>query len=84
MTKVTSFKISNTSNSEMEIIHEPECFTFNLPINEEIIIETNACLDSIQLNITSEDDKIAISILDEKSDYKVLHNGQDVFAKYLS
>lgn len=83
MTQITSFKIRNSSDSEIEIIHEPECFTYNLPINEEASVKTNACLNSIQLNVTSENGKIIISILDENSYYYVLHNDQNVFKKYL-
>lgn len=83
MNQETSLKIFNSSNSEMEIIHEPESFIFNLPINEEIIIETDSCKESIQLKVSSDNGKIVIAILDENSLYSVLHDGQNVFSKYL-
>ncbi|NSL88968.1 hypothetical protein ECE50_019155 [Chitinophaga sp. Mgbs1] len=83
MNPKTSFKILNSSDTEMEIIHEPECFTFNLPINQEVLIETKAKLEAIQLRITIDEGKIVVSILDENSPYNVLHNGEDVFEKYI-
>jgi hypothetical protein len=83
MSKQTSFKIFNSSNSEMEVIHEPECFTFNLPVNEEIIVESDSCKESIQLKASYKNGKIIISILDENSLYTVLKNGENVFEQYL-
>ncbi len=83
MNPKTSFKILNSSDTEMEIIHEPECFTFDLPIKQEVLIETRANLETVQLRITMDEGKIVVSILDENSPYNVLYNGEDIFKKYL-
>jgi len=39
---LASLTIANTSENPIIVIHEPEGFEFHLPINEEIIIETDA------------------------------------------
>jgi len=83
MQQLTSFKIFNSSDSDMEIIHEPECFIFNLPINEEVTVESDSCRESIQLKVSLDKGKIAISILDENSLYNVFYNGKNVFENYL-
>jgi len=81
--KKTSFKILNDTGSKIEIIHEPECFEFNLPENEEIEIETGACKESILIRASLEEGRIVLSVLDENSLYSVSNNGEDVFKKYL-
>ncbi|WP_343307876.1 hypothetical protein AAHN97_12075 [Chitinophaga niabensis] len=83
MKQKTSFKIFNSSDSEMEIIHEPECFIFKLPVNEEIKVETDSCEESIQLKVFIDSGKAVISILDENSLYSVFYKGENIFEKYL-
>jgi hypothetical protein len=51
MSTPTSFKLFNSSNSDMEIIHERECFTFNLPVNEEVVVESDSCKEYSIKNI---------------------------------
>lgn len=76
---MVSFKIFNSSEQNMEIIHEPECFAFDLPVNEEVLVEIKPFLESVQLKIYSDNGRIVVSILDENSKYNVLHDGKDVF-----
>ncbi|TKC60279.1 hypothetical protein FBD94_15345 [Pedobacter hiemivivus] len=83
MEQKTSFKIFNNSNSDLELIHEPESFIFNLPINEEVIVEMDSCRESIQLKMSVDNGKAVIAILDENSLYRISHNGEDIFEKYL-
>jgi len=79
----TTFELSNNTSSEITIVHEPECFEFQLPVNEHIIIETNSCAESIVLNIWELKGEVGISILDHKSPYNVYHKGENVFEKYM-
>ncbi|QJB30801.1 hypothetical protein HF329_05605 [Chitinophaga oryzae] len=83
MSQQTSFSIYNSSDSDMEVIHEPEGFVYTLPIREEIVIVADSCLNSVQIKISSEENKIVVAILDEKSLYSVMYKGEDVFKKYL-
>lgn len=80
--RITSFKILNDTDKEMDIVHEPECFQFCLPSNEEITIETNACRDSILIRTSVENSKVILSILDDGSFYEVFYKGENVFKKY--
>lgn len=79
MSTITSFEIKNCTTKEMEIIHEPEAFIYNLPIKEEVIIETGSVPQSIALWIYVENNKICIQIMGHNSHYKVIHNGEDAF-----
>jgi hypothetical protein len=78
----TSFKIFNSTDLNMEIIHEPECFDFELPPNEEVIIETECCEESIILDTSIENGKVTISIHWANSLYRVRYKDEDVFDKY--
>jgi hypothetical protein len=79
----TSFNILNNTGLEMEIIHEPECFEFSLPLNEEVTIEVNSCKDSILLRTSIENGKVIIAVLGSESLYTVYYKGEDIFAKFL-
>jgi len=81
--EMTTFTISNDTDGNMTIIHEPECFEFMLPINEEITIETDSCKNSIHLKTYIEDGLITIAILGNKSLYSVYYKGNNIFEKYL-
>ena len=81
--EITSFTIQNDSENEMTIIHEPECFEFHLPVNEELIIEVRSSEKSILLMHSLDSGRICISILDDVSLYKVLYKGNDAFGKYI-
>lgn len=79
----TSLKIRNNLQENIIIIHEPECFEFTLPPNEEILIETEPKAESIQLNIDVDNGEILISVIPNNSLYTIYYNGQDAFEKYL-
>ena len=79
LNETNTFTILNSTGLEMDIIHEPECFEFTLPIDNEVTIATNACEESIQLRIGVAEGKTLISILSNKSLYEVHHQGVDVF-----
>ena len=79
----TTFEVLNDTANTISILHEPECFEFQLPINELAIIEVDSRESSIQLRISHDDGKVTISILDDSSLYKVFHNKEDVFKKYM-
>jgi len=79
----SSFDILNSSEKELIIIHEPECFEFYLQPNDEVTIVFNSSLDAILLRHSIDGDKIVVSIIDDKSPYRVIHNGIDIFEKYM-
>ena len=80
----TSFTIRNDSNAIMTIVHEPECFEYELPPNEEVIVEVDAVQKSVALYYHLEDCRITVSIVDERSlGYRVYHNGIDVFERLM-
>lgn len=79
----TTFEILNETANAMSIVHEPECFEFQLPVNESATIEVDSCESSVQLRVSREDDNVTISILDDSSLYKVFYNKEDVFKKYM-
>lgn len=76
------FTIKNDTNLPMTIVHEPECFEFEVPISNEIVIETDPVNDSINLKIDVIEGKTVVSIWPHRSMYSVYHNGNDVFGKY--
>ena len=78
-----SFQIVNKFSSEMLFLHEPEGFEFRLPPNEEVTIQVDPVEHSITLVHSMEENTCVINILDDKSLYKVLYKGVDVFAQYL-
>jgi hypothetical protein len=80
---ITSFEIINSSNNEMHLIHEPEGFEFILNPNDEVIIEVDSSEETVSLRHSVENGICVIGILPNKSLYSVLHNGVDVFKKYL-
>jgi hypothetical protein len=80
--EITSFSISNDTGTEMIIMHEPDCFEFDLPPGEELIIETYCCRNSIVLNTGIENGKIRISITGNKSLYNAYHKGENIFKGY--
>jgi hypothetical protein len=82
MSTLTSFEIFNDSGLDMEIVHEPHSFTFELPPNEAVLVESNAGREDIQLKVAIENGKISISIW-ANGLYRVLKDGADVFEKYL-
>ncbi|MDB5285601.1 MAG: hypothetical protein JWR05_550 [Mucilaginibacter sp.] len=80
----STFSIANDTNQEMIIVHEPECFEFKLPVNEELEVETRCCKDSILLRTSVDDEgKVVIRVFDDVSLYKVIYKGEDIFKKYL-
>ena len=80
----TTFKIKNTFDSNLSVIHELEGFEFHLPLNEEITIEVESKDGvSILLNIGLVDGEYVIGIIPELSFYKVYYKGENVFKKYL-
>jgi hypothetical protein len=80
--KKISFTIFNDTQRGIILIHEPECFEFTLPPNEEVVIEADCCEHSIVLKQSIADSQHLISILDENSLYNVLYKGVDVFNKF--
>jgi hypothetical protein len=79
----TTFILQNITGKVMTIVHEPECFEFELPVNEEIEIETDCHPDSIVLLFSEDEGQPLLSILSSKSLYTVKYKGQDAFAKFL-
>jgi hypothetical protein len=77
-----TFVIENTTQSGMNIIHEPECFEFLLPSGEELTVETNNTKNSICIRPWIDNGIINISIWDDKSPYRILYKGCDVFEQY--
>ena len=75
----SSFNIKNSSEKGLIIIHEPECFEFYLQPNDEVTIAFNSSLDSVLLRHSIDDNKIVVSIIDDKSSYRVIHHGVDIF-----
>ncbi len=78
----TDFQIENDSGLAMEIIHEPECWEFQLPPGEEVTIITEASKESICLSISLFEGKISVRVLDHKSLYDVRYKGNDAFKEY--
>lgn len=64
-------------------MHEPEGFEFRLPPNEEVMVQVDSVEHSITLVQSMEENTCVINVMDNKSPYKVLYKGVDVFAKYL-
>lgn len=82
--KKTSFTISNHTDHPMTIVHEPECFEFELPIKEEVVIETEPVEDSVYLRVyQDEKSRTIIDVMDSKSLYVVYHKGKDAFEEYI-
>ena len=81
--ETNTISIVNNSGLDMDIIHEPECFEFKLPVNEEVTIETIPCKESLQLKIGIDEGKIFISIIPDRSLYAVYHQGVNVFKEFL-
>lgn len=79
----SSFDIQNRSEKDLIISHEPECFEFALPPNETVTIVFNSCIDSLFIRHHITGDKIGIDIIEDNSQYRVIHNGIDVFEKYM-
>ena len=81
--ETTTFTIVNWTGLEMEICHEPECFEFKLPINDEVMVQVPSRNETVELRVSIENGKIYISVIDDYGNYKVLHNGKDVFEDLL-
>ena len=81
--KGTSFKILNSTDKSMRIIHEPECVEFELPVNKEIEILVENVESAIVLRYSLENGAISVAILDDKSYYRVIQKGIDVFEDLL-
>ncbi|MDJ0365300.1 hypothetical protein QMK33_09050 [Hymenobacter sp. H14-R3] len=84
LASVSSFAIHNSSESSMTLIHEPECFEYELLPGEEAIIEFDSGKESIYLRwYGTEAGSTAVAILGENSLYSVYSKGVNVFEKYL-
>ena len=82
---VSSFTIHNSSEMSMILVHEPECFEYELPPGEEAIIEFDSGEKRVYLRwYGAADGKMAVAILDDNGLYSVYSQGVNVFAEYLS
>ena len=84
MVKDSSFQIENISTTELLIIHEPEGFEFQLPPNESVTVECDPVPDGVVLRYGIDQGMAVIGIMPERSYYRVVYKGQDVFAEFLS
>lgn len=80
---MTSFVLHNTSETNMIIVHEPECFEFILKPGEEVSIITECCENSVELRYSINGENIVVAILDDRSRYMVIQNGVDVFGEFM-
>jgi ribonuclease inhibitor len=81
----TSLTIRNDSDVIMTIVREPECFEYQLPPNEEAIVELDSVQKGIALYHHIEDGRITVRIIDERSNgYSVYHNGLEVFERLMN
>jgi hypothetical protein len=52
--KKSTFTIENITDLEMTIVHEPECIEFNLPANEELILNNQIPMENRKSTFTIE------------------------------
>jgi hypothetical protein len=81
--ETTTFTIINSTGLEMDICHEPECFEFQLPKNEEVMIQVPSRKETVALRVSIENGKVYICVIDDYNFYKVFHNGVDVFEEFM-
>ena len=79
----TSFVINNHTGKELTIQQEPEGFLFMVPVGEDVTIETDSCLESVELRHSIDIDGVTIGVINDHNNYRVLYKGEDVFEKYL-
>ncbi|WP_326981928.1 hypothetical protein VUJ46_17075 [Chryseobacterium sp. MYb264] len=77
--------IQNCSDEDMNITKEPEALEAFIKPNDEIKVETNEEEENIYINVGKNDDgTIYIQIWDAlKTQYKIYHQGKNMFEDYL-
>jgi hypothetical protein len=75
----TSFTITNSTQAPMTIGLEPEATEWEIPVDEEICIISNACENSIAINVSIADGKAHMQVWPNQSTYKIYYKGEDLF-----
>jgi hypothetical protein len=85
MSKITTFQIWNSSELELDVVHEPEAVEFALPKNEELTVAVNSGEDTVTLSVSidKKSGKIRIGVWSEKSSYDIIYKDKNVFDEYL-
>ncbi|SFE34095.1 hypothetical protein SAMN05518672_105334 [Chitinophaga sp. CF118] len=69
-------KQENSRFSELSCFVEPEGFLFMVPVGEDVIIETDSCLESVELRYSIDIDGVTIGVINDENNYEFYTKGK--------